>query len=119
MKILLIVVALVLMIGGEGEAVPRTEDTLTYYTGRTLLLACNSKNYTDIESCRHYILGVFDGLHSMQPINTGFCLPNSVDTIQIALVIKLFITKHPEYLDYTASSLIYWSLVEAFPCPEK
>lgn len=68
-----------------------------------------------------YVLGIIDGvtaLTGMKQANASaaICLPKHATAGQVTAVAKKFLNEHPEELHLSASSLIIFSLRQAFPC---
>jgi hypothetical protein len=68
-----------------------------------------------------YVTGVSDSIQGFQEsLNTCFVtLPPGVTARQTADVARLWLEKHPERRHYSAFSLVYNALVDAWPCPPK
>lgn len=66
----------------------------------------------DTVMCRWYVLGMADALVDAQKI----CPSGSVVDQQLALVVKKYLSSHPESLDVDAVKLVEDALKDAFPC---
>jgi len=69
-----------------------------------------------------YVTGLIDGVTSLAAgkMLTGsfFCVPSAATVQQVSDVVKKYLAEHPERRHYTASSVIFVALGEAFPCKE-
>jgi len=59
-----------------------------------------------------YILGVHDSWSGIM-----ICTQIGADPSQMILIVRKFLSDHPEKLHYSAMSLVADALREAFPCP--
>ena len=64
--------------------------------------------------CIGYVVGVT----SVVEYTNYFCLPTKSTHSQTTLVVKKYLSDHPEKLHLDADGLVLEALVEAFPCPE-
>jgi len=64
--------------------------------------------------CPFYVMGVVDGLTLVD--RGSFCLPEGVNSGQVADVVAKYLLDTPEKRHHTAASLVALSLRLAFPC---
>jgi hypothetical protein len=64
--------------------------------------------------CIGYVVGVM----SVVEYTGYFCLPDNFTHSQATLVVKKYLSDHPEKLHMDADGLVLEALVDAFPCPE-
>ena len=64
--------------------------------------------------CIGYVVGVM----SVVKYTNYFCLPNKATHSQATLVVKKYLSEHPEKLHLDADGLVLEALIEAFPCSE-
>ena len=48
----------------------------------------------------------------------GVCLPEDIDSRHVAETFIAYVHKNREHLIYNPSLLIYWALLEKYPCPK-
>ena len=72
---------------------------------------CNQA-LVDTVMCRWYVLGMADALVDAQKI----CPSDHVVDQQLALVVKKYLSDHPESFDMDAVELVEDALKKAFPC---
>ena len=63
--------------------------------------------------CIGYVVGVM----SVVEYTNYFCRPVKTTHSQATLVVKKYLTGHPEKLHLDADGLVLEALIEAFPCP--
>jgi hypothetical protein len=63
--------------------------------------------------CIGYVVGVM----SVVVYTNYFCLPAKSTHSQATLVVKKYLSEHPEKLHLDADGLVLEALIEAFPCP--
>ena len=94
---------------------------MRFWTGNDLWSYCGSTLEGPApNSCTDYIMGVADGaltVRSFARQPADFCMPTGVTGYQVADVGRRYLSQHPELRTYTASSLVFNALTEAFPCP--
>ena len=64
--------------------------------------------------CIGYVVGVM----SVVEYTNYFCRPDKSTHSQATLVVKKYLSEHPEKLHLDADGLVLHALIEAFPCPE-
>jgi hypothetical protein len=64
--------------------------------------------------CIGYVVGVM----SIVKYTDYFCLPDKSTHSQATLVVKKYLSEHPEKLHLDADGLVLDALIEAFPCPK-
>jgi hypothetical protein len=64
--------------------------------------------------CIGYVVGVM----SVVEYTDYFCLPDKSTHSQATLVVKKYLSEHPEKLHLDADGLVLDALIEAFPCPK-
>ncbi|MGB5180049.1 MAG: Rap1a/Tai family immunity protein [Gammaproteobacteria bacterium] len=64
--------------------------------------------------CIGYVVGVMSVVKNMK----YFCFPYKSTHSQATLVVKKYLSGHPEKLHLDADGLVLEALIEAFPCPE-
>lgn len=95
-------------------------------TGNQLHEICQMSSVSAQQTCMYYIWGSFEGMHAMNELDTlvasdaaiakGYCLPDGVTAVQIADIVKRFITDTPELRHGSASAMIYTGLSKVYPC---
>ncbi len=94
-----------------------------FYFGNEMLDRC--KAYIDKTNaakgnvCAGYVTGIVDSHETLTDwgsVGKEFCLPEGVDTEQLARVALKHLESHPEKLHLTAHSLIINAFIQAFPC---
>ena len=98
-----------------------------FINGRELLDYClqaqdkaRTANH-DAGRCFGFISGVtdlYDILISEAIVKPTYCPPHNVSLIQTVNVVVEYLQKHPEDLQYSASSLVMGAYAEAFPCAQ-
>ncbi len=83
----------------------------SFESGNTLLPKCKGtgENY-----CLGYVAGVQDMFSDMQ--DTPFCMPPNITVGQITDVFILHLEENPSKRHYTANSLFFNAMNDAFPC---
>jgi len=64
--------------------------------------------------CIGYVVGVM----SVVEYTNYFCRPIKSTHSQVTLVVKKYLSEHPEKLHLDADGLVLDALIEAFPCPK-
>ena len=64
--------------------------------------------------CIGYVVGVM----SVVKYTNYFCRPDKSTHSQATLVVKKYLSEHPETLHLDADGLVLEALIEAFPCPK-
>jgi hypothetical protein len=64
--------------------------------------------------CIGYVVGVM----SVVEYTNYFCRPVKSTHTQVTLVVKKYLSEHPEKLHLDADGLVLEALIEAFPCPD-
>ena len=64
--------------------------------------------------CIGYVVGVM----SVVEYTNYFCRPVKSTHSQVTLVVKKYLSEHPEKLHLDADGLVLEALIEAFPCPK-
>jgi hypothetical protein len=106
------VAALLLGTATGSEATTELEEV----SGALLKKICTS--YVDRPSnvydgmCIGYVVGVM----SVVKYTNYFCLPSKSTQSQATLVVKKYLSGHPEKLHLDADGLVLEALIEAFPC---
>ena len=117
MRKLFLLVGLVLAAGqAQGD-----DDVHVYLTGSKLSQLCSSPlASTAFYECHGYVAGAHDVskeiLLHLYGERAAYCIPNSIGTLQLALVVKKYLEEHPENLHKNAGGLIVNAFHEAFPC---
>lgn len=114
MRNLLIALALVMVVGGEGWA--EEDGDKGYLTGDHLYNLCTSKIQYDTGECLGYIAGTFDSIVPILEPRGSFCLPKPLRILTLELIVKNYLKLHPEKFHYSGAFLILSALEEAFPC---
>ncbi|MEN8131770.1 MAG: Rap1a/Tai family immunity protein [Pseudomonadota bacterium] len=97
-----------------GNVTAETEDV----SGALLKKLCAS--YVDRPAstfdgmCIGYVVGVM----SVVEYTKYFCRPMKSTHSQATLVVKKYLSEHPEKLHLDADGLVLEALIEAFPCPK-
>ena len=65
------------------------------------------------QRCGGYIVGVND----LGTSASFFCLPPEVNQPLLRIIVRKWLDKNPDKLDFTASYLVRLALEEAYPCP--
>ncbi|MFO2501729.1 Rap1a/Tai family immunity protein [Legionella pneumophila serogroup 1] len=65
--------------------------------------------------CSGYIHGFLDA-HSFYIQEKKYCIPDPIDTYQIAKVYSKYLDEHPEKLHQSSSFTFSEALIEYFPC---
>lgn len=101
-------------------------------SGNDLLKECSAKNKS---FCQGYLIGIVDGMDQLavemfnpenevdlSPYQSGidsvleFCFPPNMEFIQIIDLVVLFLEENPGIRHFTADSLAFSAIREAFPC---
>ena len=115
---LILVVAISMIFGlslvGESES----------YSGKELLLNCEHSLPVRIGVCMGFIAGAVKSYETFFLTNTNsklekFCLPMGSTFGQNEKIAVKYFKEHPEKLHEPADHLVYFAMLEAFPCSKK
>jgi Rap1a immunity proteins len=89
-----------------------------YVDGNVLYSKCStSENFADKEYCLGYISGTHDYIDGIQASSgKAICTPNQITIGQEVDVVSLYLKNNPKLRHFTASSLVWLALKDAFPC---
>jgi hypothetical protein len=111
MKLLKITVAYLLL--GAGMNV-------SAMTGNQLLELCSHFSPGNINESGSYCHGYVVGVNETLPpdLTQYICIPDSVDSHELTLVVQRYLTDNTSLLQDEASWLVTWALINAYPCRE-
>lgn len=82
------------------------------YTGNNLLQAFKENDPSSFNYS--YALGYTNGASSS--VQTA-CVPKGVTNGQVIMVVQRYLEQNPRILNFEASTLIFWAINDAWPCP--
>lgn len=86
--------------------------------GNLLFKLCTSDDEKDLSSCDGYILGVLDSIYSGHLQDYfDLCFPPGINVVQMRLMIKKYMEKNPEQLNFAAEGFVAKAMELAFACP--
>jgi hypothetical protein len=94
----------------------------SFYTGNSLLAACEGEGHTDFAVCIGYIAGINDSHENYvgwKDIEPYFCRPKDASAGQLLKIVVKHLNENPENLHYFAGSQVIQALVFAFPPSSK
>lgn len=80
-------------------------------SGDELKVFCDNSDQSEL--CVGYVNGVADAM----VYENVFCRPSNTTNGQLTLIVKNYLSEHPEKLHIHAGILVLEALAEAFPCP--
>jgi hypothetical protein len=87
-----------------------------FQSGNELKVICaNTADSFSRGQCLGYVTGVFDEAAAAKQI----CPLSNVTAQQVEDITKKYFNQYPEYLHYSANSLIVTAMIKAFPCSGK
>jgi len=91
-----------------------------FSSGNELWTVCGSTaDGPPTEGCLAYVIGSYDGqyvLRTSAHLPAQVCLPAGVTRGQLTDVVRRYLSRNPEGRQYTASSIVWIAIREAFPC---
>jgi len=87
-------------------------------SGALLKKICTSYVDRPVSTLDGMCIGYVVGVMSVVKYTKYFCLPGKSTHSQTTLVVKKYLSEHPEKLHLDADGLVLEALVEAFPCPK-
>ena len=91
---------------------------MEYVSGAVLKKICTTYVDRPVSAKDGMCIGYVVGVTSVVEYTNYFCLPSKSTHSQTTLVVKKYLSEHPEKLHLDADGLVLEALVEAFPCPE-
>ena len=95
----------------------------SFFTGRQLLAACDSRNLFETADCLGYITGIADALGAFQPVlGTRFavppvvCLPAGITRGTLRDVAVTHLRQAAARDGQSASALVVEALMQSYPC---
>jgi len=126
MKFVKAVLGLLLLPFSVGYAQDKPNDGIrSFWTGNDLYEWCSQgaptsgQGEVNIATCRMYVVGVVDAIHSIsatQNIGCVFSLPRGITMQQLQDVVTKHLRDEPESRHYTAYSQVVVALKAVFPC---
>ena len=87
-------------------------------SGALLKKICTSYSDRPASTLDGMCIGYVVGVMSVVEYTNYFCRPMKSTHSQAILVVKKYLSEHPEKLHLDADGLVLEALIEAFPCPE-
>lgn len=90
-----------------------------FRTGNDVLAGCQSDRAIEQMYCVGYVDGVVGTLviaAASYKVPRLVCVPDGVTTGQTVKVVERFLEAHPEELHKDARFLVYWALIDTWPC---
>jgi hypothetical protein len=110
-------------LGATLVAAPVKGARAAFISGNVLHDACQApKGSAKSGLCYGFIAGTFDALltsASTLGSRMSFCTPDGVTLGQVIDITTQYLIAHPEQRQNSASSLVWLSLVKAFPCAKE
>ena len=101
-------------------AVSSSPALANYLTGKDLYGDCSKPQGSFSQGfCSGYISGVVDAIEHYQVgkgAEKSVCVPKEASIGQVKEVVVRYLTQHPDERNYTASSLVWDAVRNAFPC---